>query len=326
MIVDLPAPIFVVGHPRSGTTLLASMLGRHPIIASTPESLFLSQTRYDMLDVFGGIPDRIAARIMCTPMRHLADSNDGLTAALILAQKTGSKLDQRDVFATVLNAYRTAQGKKRILEKSPLHMRHIDELLTWFPDARILWIIRDGRANIASLQKVPWATHDAKTLALQWVRNVALALDSESRARDSVLRVRFEELVHDPVSTMQTILHHIGVSASDAIFDHRHPATTIKPSETDWKQNVNRPLQTARAEAWRHELTAPDQLVCARIMNPTLAVLGYTPEGHGPGPIAKLGRSVFYSPVSLWLMRRAFHLSRSLKGPKQAHKLTKTAP
>ena len=81
MNIALPAPIFVVGHPRSGTTLLASMLGRHPDIASTPESLFLSQARYDMRDVLGTTPAQIAQRIMRTPMRHLAQSQDALINA-----------------------------------------------------------------------------------------------------------------------------------------------------------------------------------------------------------------------------------------------------
>lgn len=324
MTIALPAPIFVVGHPRSGTTLLATMLGRHPDIASTPESLYLSQARYDMRDVFGTTPAQIASRIMQTPMQHLAQSTETLTAALTQAVASGSALGQRDVFATVLNAYRTAHAKARILEKSPLHMRHIDELLAWFPDARILWIIRDGRANVASLQKVTWATHDARILAQQWVRNIALALDSETRAGPSLLRVRFEELVRDPTGTMPAILSHIGVTASDAVFDHSQAATTIKAVETDWKQNVNKPLQDNRAEAWRTELSAADLAICARIMNPTLTRLGYLAEGQGPSGLSRIRSAVVHSPAGLRLMRAGFHLIRSLKGAKQAQKTMKS--
>lgn len=326
MTVALPAPIFVVGHPRSGTTLLASMLGRHPDIASTPESLFLSQSRYDMRDVFGTTPAQIAQRIMRTPMRHLAENTESLTAALTQARAAGSKLDQRNVFAIALNAYRTTHIKPRILEKSPWHMRHIDELLAWFPDARILWIIRDGRANVASLQKVPWATHDARTLAHQWVRNVAMALDSERRAGTSVLRVRFEDLVRNPAGVMPGILAHLDVAPSDAVFDHGQAATTIKASETDWKQNVNMPLQHDRAMAWRQELSPADQAICARIMNPTLAQLGYPPEGQGPNAITNAARALLHSPAGLHLMRRGFHLIRNFKGAKQAQKMSKSAP
>ena len=324
MKVALPGPIFVVGHPRSGTTLLASMLGRHPDIASTPESLYLSQARYDMRDVFGTTPAQIAQRIMRTPMRHLAESEIALTAALTKAQAAGSKLDQRNVFAIVLNAYRIAHHKPRILEKSPWHMRHIDELLAWFPDARILWIIRDGRGNVASLQKVPWATHDARILAGQWVRNVALALDSESRANGAVLRVRFEDLVRDPVGIMPAILAHIGVKPSDTVFDHSQAATTIKASETGWKQNVNKPLQDNRAEAWRSELSAADLAICARIMNPTLTRLGYQAEGAGPSALSRLRSTITHSPGGLHLMRAGLHLIRSLKGAKQAQKTQKS--
>ena len=228
------------------------------------------------------------------------------------------------MFATVLNAYRALHAKSRVLEKSPWHMRHIDELLQWFPDARILWIVRDGRANVASLQKVPWATHDAGVLAHQWVRNVALAMDSESRADGAVLRVGFEKLLRDPIGTMPAILSHIGVAPSDAVFDHSQAATTIKASETDWKANVNKPLQDSRAEAWRTELSADDLATCARIMNPMLVRLGYRAEGHGPSGLSRARNAVIHSPAGLHLMRRGFHLIRTLKGAKQAQKTSKS--
>lgn len=321
-LTDLRQPIFVVGHPRSGTTLLASMLGRHPDIASTPESLFLSQSRYALRGTFGTSPARIAAAVMHTPLQHLVQSQSALTRDLTVVQRTGSRLGQRDVFAAVLNAYRIAHGKPRVLEKSPWHMRHIDELRHWFPDARIVWIVRDGRANVASLQKVPWASHDARVLAQQWVRNVALALDSESRAPNVVLRVRFEDLVAAPQPVMATILSHCGVAQSDAVFDHTLSATTIKPSESDWKQNVNRPLLGTRADAWRQELSPADLAICARIMNPTLARLGYAAEGAGPTPLSHLRMTVLHSPAGLRVMRTGLHLARSVMGAKQKRTAT----
>jgi len=138
----LDRPIFVVGHPRSGTTLLASMLGRHPDIVSTPESLYLNIVRFQVAPVLSKGPEAVLKVIENSPMRFLVLDRDILLTAL----KALDTLSEATVFQTVLECFRAADGKPRLLEKTPWHLRGMDDLFEWFPDARILWIMRDGRA------------------------------------------------------------------------------------------------------------------------------------------------------------------------------------
>ena len=273
-------PIFVVGHPRSGTTLLASMLGRHPEVAATPETLYFLQGRFQLAPVLRAGPEAVAARIHGTTLRRLAPDRDALVAALAAA----APLDGRKVLAVLLGLYAAARGKRRVLEKTPLHIRHIDEILGWFPDARVLWIVRDGRACVASLAKIDWASDDPKTLAWQWVRNIAFAEASERRAGASMLRVRYEDLVTDPTAAMDRVQDFLGIARSAAVHDHTLQAGTIKPFERSWKENVARPIMSRRVDAWKDEI---DVAELAAIMNPTLVRLGYPPAADSSGPLAR---------------------------------------
>lgn len=275
-------PIFVVGHPRSGTTLLASMLGRHPDIAATPETFYLLQGRFQLAPAFRAGPAAVADRVHRTPLRRLAPDREALVAALEAELAAGpAPLDAARVFAVLLALHARARGKPRVLEKTPLHIRHVDELLAWFPDARILWILRDGRACIASLGRVDWAADDPKALAWQWVRNMAFAAASERRAPEgALLRVRYEDLVADPGPVLDRIQDFLGVPRSAAVHDHTLRAGTVKPFERAWKENVNRPLSGARVDAWKDEI---DATALSPILNPTLVGLGYPPGPMPPG-------------------------------------------
>ena len=63
--------IFVVGNPRSGTTLLASMLGRHPQVCSTPETLFMSEVQFQVAPWLRLGPQAVAQRLARSRAKHL---------------------------------------------------------------------------------------------------------------------------------------------------------------------------------------------------------------------------------------------------------------
>ena len=280
--LKLDRPIFVIGHPRSGTTLLASMLGRHPDVASTPETLYLLQGRFQLAPAIAAGPEAVAARIHRTPLRRLARDRTALEADLAAA----APLTEAAVFRVLLASFARANGAARVVEKTPMHLRHVETILDWFPDARIVWILRDGRACAASLRKVPWASSNPTLLAADWVRNMAFAEAAEARAGASLMRVRFEALTADPVAEMDRVQDFLGLPRSEAVHDHTREVDTVKAFERGWKENVGKPIIATRAEAWRDELTPGIRRTLAGIMDPTLQRLGYAPEAGRPGSLA----------------------------------------
>jgi hypothetical protein len=300
-------PIFVVGHPRSGTTLLASMLGRHPAIASTPETLYMTEGQFQLRRSFAAGPAATAARMQNTRLRHMPFTEEEFARELAGI----GTLDAPAVFATVLDMFRRRQDKPRVLEKSPVHIRHIRELLTWFPDARILWIVRDGRACVSSLMQVKWASSDPTVLGRGWVRNMAFALQAEREAPASIKRVSYEGLVAEPEAVIRDVEAFVRVSHDGAVLDHNRKVETVSKFEMGWKRRASEPILAARAEAWRSELSHEARQRLAIVMNPMLERLGYTGEpiasGHRLSRLAERTRSlVVCSPVGVAMMSRAY--------------------
>ena len=310
----LDRPIFVVGHPRSGTTLLASMLGRHPDIVSTPESLYLNIVRFQVAPVLSKGPEAVLKVIENSPMRFLVLDRDILLTAL----KALDTLSEATVFQTVLECFRAADGKPRLLEKTPWHLRGMDDLFEWFPDARILWIMRDGRACVASLIKVPWATSDPIVLARQWVRNISIGKMLRDERPDQVYMVRYEELIGDPRPVMEPVMTFLGVEPSEEMFEQDREVRTVNPTETWWKENVGRPLMSNRAEAWRKEMDPKLVSQLEMIMGPLLEDFGYaTSEDAAPSAvrngIERLRSVLMYNKPGLRLMRQGRDISARLQ-------------
>lgn len=317
-ISPLDRPIFVVGHPRSGTTLLASMLGRHPEIVSTPESLYFNIVRFQVAPVLSKGASEVLRVIEASPMRFLIIDRQLLLAAFEDLQE----ITEETVFRTVLECFQAADGKPRLLEKTPWHMRNIDEILDWFPDARILWIVRDGRACVSSLLKVPWATDDPVTLARQWVMNVAFAEMFAKKWPQQIFVIKYEDLVNDPRSVIHPALEFLEVESSEQIFEHDREVRTVKPSETEWKENVGRPLMANRASAWGTEL---DPKVIDKLnitMSVPLRKYGYISADEDRG--ARLSKAyewirsqLVHNPLGLYLMRYAKDKSLRLAARKK---------
>ena len=180
--MDSFRPLFVVGHPRSGTTLLATVLSRHSAIAGTPETHFFNEVQYACAPYLRHGPAAAVDRLLETPLRSAAVQRDDLLARLAGYPRVTMPL----LFRCWLEAFAARHGKPLVLEKTPYHIRHILEILGWYPTARIIWILRDGRACIASMKKVDWAGDDVTALSRRWVRNIAYALRAERRCPDRV--------------------------------------------------------------------------------------------------------------------------------------------
>jgi hypothetical protein len=298
---DLQAPVFVVGHARSGTTLLATMLGRHPKLASTPETHFFNEGRYALAPQYKLGSETVARRIQTTRLRHLEFDDNQLNSVLRPAQMT-----DRGVITALLTAFLHRSDKGRVVEKTPVHIRHIDDILAALPDARIIWIRRDGRACIASLRKVDWATHDIAALSRQWTRNMGFGMAALRHHPTAILTTRYEDLTTRPEQEMTRILTWLGEAFSPSTLDASQQVTTISQAEEGWKANVRKPILSDRADAWRTELS-PEQIATAEtIMGPMLRRLGYDAPSQSGAMIERLRQSVQNSAPGVALQKRLF--------------------
>ena len=287
------SPIFIVGAPRSGTTLLRLQLNAHPRIAIPAETNFFRAVyqRHDRR----GTPDWSAAvqtylKICRTrfqpaiPLDELAHRLHGLR----------SRPDYGLLLSLPIEQWAAAQGKPRWGEKTPYHIFYADIILRLFPGARIIALQRDPRAVVASMGTFEMSGHDAVLNARLWrdVWTHGRRILSCSVPPEQRLTVRYEELVGDPEGVLRTTCEFLGEAFDPAMLAFHRSTDHFVPSVRSEK--LRQPVRND-PDRWRTTLGADEvalvEAVCGAVMEP----MGYRREGPAPRPrqraelAAKLG-------------------------------------
>jgi hypothetical protein len=242
------APVFIVGAPRSGTTLLRVTLNRHPQLAICGETAYFRRV-YARRDAFGDPGNRpnrnrvVGAYLAIEPVRRLGMDIDVLRERLM-----SDGVTWRALFASLLHVYADSQGKPHSGEKTPGHALYVKTLCDWFPDCTIIHLVRDPRAAVYSLTQVPWASRSVLMGARTWrLFNTAARAVS---ARDNYLLVKYEDLVTRTEEQLRRMCEHIGLEYQPAMLEPN-------PAEFDSRQPVHRAYEritAARVALWREKL------------------------------------------------------------------------
>ena len=289
-------PIFVVGCPRSGTTLLTLMLHAHSRIAVPPETRFLMRV-YRRRAHFGDLTE-VANR------RELA--------RFIVRQRGGTKfrqlgLDRRRVrrriirgaptigsaIGTVYRSYADRFGKARWGDKRPTYFRDIDAIRVLFPDAQFVHLIRDGRDCVASLKRMPWWKHGSIAAIAMWVH----AIDCGRRAArrlppDAFYSLHYERLVTDPRTELTALCGFLGEDFEEQMLEsHRMAPQTLPAHQRErWHANTGKEVSAAAVGGYAGALDSDELALMEFVAGKRLRDLGYdAPEvPPRPNPIALL--------------------------------------
>lgn len=284
-----PAP-FVVGVPRSGTTLLRLLLDAHPELAIPSETGF----GLVLAERPGGYatPGELLDRLEALPTwGDLATSRDELTALIAGLPRW----DSADALRAYYRGYAAAHGKPRWGDKTPMHVEHMPVIAAAFPEARFVHIIRDGRGVLASLRGLPFAPGDGSVEAIAgYWRDVIACARSAAPTLPHYHEVRYEQLVREPEPTLRGVCEFLRLDFDPVMLDaHENVRARFNEvaairaaggfdnapaADRALYENHLRPPLAARAGAWREELSAADVDEFERIGGDTLAGLGYSPE------------------------------------------------
>jgi hypothetical protein len=204
------APVFVVGCPRSGTTVLYHMLlsaGGFAVYRSESNVFNLLAPR------FGGMRTaRDRERLMTEWRDSILFDVSGLDADKITAQVVEGCRSGGDFMRIVMGEVARSQGVNRWADCTPEHLLYMEEIKREIPDALFLHIIRDGRDVALSYLKQGWAYplpwdrgQELGVAGLYWKWMVERGRASGERLGASYQEVRFEELVTHPQETLARV-------------------------------------------------------------------------------------------------------------------------
>jgi hypothetical protein len=257
--------VFILGSPRSGTTLLQRIVDANSQIAIVPESEWIAQYYNKRIGLTpeGVVTREIVPRLLEHPKFHrLGASVHDLEALL---DGSGPLAYSRFV-SGLFDHFGRTQGKPLAGDKTPIYARQIGVLHRLWPRAKFVHLIRDGRDVCLSVLDwkrkavrmgelfATWVEDPVTTAALCWERDVG-----QSRERGRLVasalyyEIRYESLVARPVEEVQRLCRFLGVPYEEAMLDFHNGRTRsepglspkeawlpITPGLRDWRSQMHR--------------------------------------------------------------------------------------
>jgi hypothetical protein len=163
------------------------------------------------------------------------------------------------VFSALLEIFAEQHSVPFVGEKTPNHLLHMLTLERFFPAAKFIHIVRDPRAVVNSWRDVPWSTGNVVGDAFVWRRYMLAARQCPPRRSDSLMVIRFEDLVRRPEPTLTDVCRFIGIDFQPSMCAfHDNKESALNVTREPWKARANQPLDTDRLGRWRDELSRGD--------------------------------------------------------------------
>lgn len=258
--------IIIGGCGRSGTTLLREMLNRHPRIACGAETAFLCE--------------------LINPARLSVEWNLPRQEVEAMVARSPNVVRFAEEFFRI---FAQREGKVRWADKTPRNIHAVHRILTWFPNATFVHIIRDGRDVACSLRHHPAytirngkivpqkVTNPIRACARRWIDDTSMGLAFRGHPR--YFEICYEELVSDPESTMRVLCETIGEDYHPALVD----PNAAQPTHDRAGRLINNPNATSGISAssvgrWAKDLTLTERKIVHQTAGQLLIALGYAKD------------------------------------------------
>ncbi len=293
-------PFFLVGCPRSGTTLLQAQLDAHPEVAVAPETFYARRflakpKRYDPATDEGR--ERLIDDLAATPeFAEMELDRERFAAAVRAAPR-----DRGAPFRILLEQFRARRGVARVGEKTPNHLLAMPALEALFDGARFVHVVRDARAVALSWRSVPWTNGSLAADAAVW-RKYQVAARATPPREGGLLTVRYEELVRSPRDVLERVCRFLDLPFDEAMLRHQE-AASVDVEREPWKAGVREAVTASRIDAWREELSPGEIREIEAAVWPELSRAGYVPEHGALRLLPGLARATLARTTKRW--RRA---------------------
>ncbi|MGH7942349.1 MAG: sulfotransferase family protein [Limisphaerales bacterium] len=257
--------LFIGGCQKSGTTLLMSLLDSHPRLVVFPEETTYLQRQYRFRRMKGYraklefLLEGTAVKLLSTPLYGGFDHPRFASLARELVNRPW--MNDSLLFSETVRAYGIIMGADwrncaRWVEKTPRSETYPNELDQLFPEARLIQMVRDPRAVIASRKKwnIKQKGHytEAHQLAREWNR-CARQIPRLRSNPGRFLVVHYEDLVRDPMQTLREVCRFGGFEFNESMLQPTRAGDGWQGNSAFYKAFNG--ISAAPTDKWKESLT-----------------------------------------------------------------------
>lgn len=304
---EIENAVFIMGCDRSGTTFFGSLLGAHSECIVTPESQFKIDS-YSEKERISFDPKETFSKIKDTSRFHHWNANITFTDSEYEQIK-----DYPDLILDIVKKYNIEKQHKPTakiwIDHTPINIEYVDLLKSFYPNAKFLHIIRDGRGVAASYKNVIWGPKSMQNIANFWLKELAHGFAYEAKYPESVLSLRYEDLLLDTEATVKKVTDFIGIAYEEEMLNANG---LIVPEFTKHQHKlVGQKADKSRIEAWKNALSKREiELLEYRTKN-MLQFLGYDTLFENPTREKRYERLLF--PLKYKYIKYLNKLKKRLK-------------
>ncbi len=255
---------FILGRPRSGTTLLRTLLDVHPNIKIPLENSGMIHLHFKYRNVKSW--DTKTLNNLLKDFRNLNFIEnwhlDWERIETIFNQTSNEQLCFHEIIRACYFHYQSEFSKEEIStlgDKSPLNSLYSRELFKAFPHAKYIHLVRDYRANLASMSKHDVFSPSSTAMLMQWRKSVNQINKLAKEHPGNFLQIRYEDLVRDPGVTYEKVCGFLKVKYIPELLDPEYRKNTISNIYNNafiaqWQPDLSGKISTSNIDKWRGEL------------------------------------------------------------------------
>lgn len=305
-------PIFIVGLPRSGSTLLHNIIVMNPRIFRLAEMHFLSPWRKDFRYFVRKYVGDLSFEKNVEKMIDMIFSTktiDGITGAFWrfeninvvynpeIKKKLCSKIIQSDrsigsIFKILIEEITHLSGYKRCCVKFPVYVNYVPELLKWYPGCKVVHVTRDPRAIAMSKKNDPGGTaiklakHPRFGFFMRQIRVFFVIvqyiwtskLHCKYKQNNNYKLIQYEDLLENPEKIVKELCQFIDIDFTRKILELHQGQHDHQPSSLTKKKQ--RKFDRTAAYRWKKVISPLEKMIITWFTKGSMKKFGYDPQNH----------------------------------------------
>jgi hypothetical protein len=273
-------PILMIGTQRSGSNLLRLMLNQLPGIAA-PHPPHILQRMMPLMAKYGDLSQDKNFAVLVDDVCRLVELNPVPWEGVVLDRADVARRCRARslvaVFGAVYDVLAETQGAQTWLCKSMQNVMYLPQIDAYYPEAKYLYLFRDGRDVAVSFRKAVVGEKHYYHIANEWATAQRLAIKQRSiTPPERFVNVTYEELTSRTEDTMRRLCAFLGVTYSPSMLEYHKSEEARRAAESSalWG-NVVKPVMADNTRKFLREASEEDISIFESVAGDVLDALGY---------------------------------------------------